>query len=330
MPAMTLGLGILGLGVQGRRMLARLAEHDRVRAVAGWDPSRESVVAAAKAGLAMAASAADVIHMPGVDCVFIASPPAAHMELANRAFDAGKAVFCEKPLAVDFESARHTIERIAREGLRGAVNFSLASSPGLAAVQAALEQREVGALQAIEIEVAFRAWPRPWQADAGRWLSGRSEGGFTREVLSHFVFVLQRALGRATVVGSRVGYGTGPTDAEVMLSSRLVAGGIPVSIEGVVGGDLDDFNRFALVGSNGTMEFREWLASRRRPGATAFELAAAGSRPGYLRQLDQLAAFIEGKPHTLPDFAEALAVQETIEAMLATKAGKNESGESKE
>jgi hypothetical protein len=72
-----------------------------------------------------------------------------------------------------------------------------------------------------------------------------------------------------------------------------------------VGGDAADFNRFAIVRERGTVEFREWLST-----------PARGARPPYLLQLDQLAAFIEGKAHTLPGFQEALAVQETIEGML--------------
>jgi predicted dehydrogenase len=303
-------------------MVARLAEHERVRAVAAWDPSAAGVEAARAAGLVLARSAEELIGVPGVDCIYIASPPIAHMELANRAFDAGLPVFCEKPLAVDSGSARRTIARIAKERLRGAVNFSLASSPGLAAAQSSTTRDAVGRLQEVVIEVSFRAWPRPWQAEAGTWLAERREGGFTREVLSHFVFVLQRILGKAAVERSLVGYSGNPKDeslvgSEVSLDASLRAGGVPVRVNGVVGGDLDDFNRFALVGERGSVEFREWLTSRRMPGASAFESTSGGARPAYLRQLDELAAFIEGKPNLLPDFAEALAVQDTIEAMLA-------------
>jgi predicted dehydrogenase len=298
-------------------MLARLAEHEGVRAVGAWDPSPASIAAIGASGLRIAASAEELIGMAGIDCVYVASPPDSHLEHANRAFDAGLPVFCEKPLAVDFEAARRTIARIEKEGLRGAVNFSLASSAGLAAVQAAIAQDGIGRLQGIEIEVAFARWPRPWQSGAGRWLAERREGGFTREVLSHFIFVLQRVLGQAAVEKSAVAYPKDGAGSETGLSAELRAGGVAVRVSGSVGGGADDFNRFALVGERGTIEFREWLASRRGPGSTAFESSQPGARPGYLRQLDQLAAFVEGKPHVLPGFAEALAVQETIEAMLS-------------
>src|SRR6185295_15514035 len=139
--------------------------------------------------------------------------------------------------------ARATIERIGREGYRAAVNFSLAASAGLAALLAAVEREEAGALRAVELEVSFRAWPRPWQSAAGRWLAEREEGGFTREVLSHFVFALQRALGKAVVEQSVARY-PDDTHSETTLSARLRAGSIPVAIEGRVGGESADFKRF--------------------------------------------------------------------------------------
>lgn len=311
-----IGLGIIGLGVQGRRMLARLAEHDRLRAVAGWDPQPASLRGTGS-DLPLARSPDELLLTAGVQCVYIASPPASHLEHAHRAFDAGLPVFCEKPLAVDFAEARLAISRIEREKLHAAVNFSLAASPGLAAVEAAAAGKELGALREVRIGCAFREWPRPWQAAAGRWLAGRDEGGFTREVLSHFVFVLQRVLGKAEVVASSVTYPDDGVGSERKLSARLLARGVPVSIEGEIGGEAADDNRFELVFEGGTAEFREWLSSRR--GAPP--LAPPGGRPPYLGQLDQLADFVEGRPHALPGFAEALAVQQTIEALLAPGPG---------
>lgn len=313
--AVTVRLGILGYGVQGRRMVARLAEHDCVRAIAAWDPSRQGLDAARAGGLEVAASAAELVRVPGIDCVYIASPPDSHLAHADLAFDAGLPVFCEKPLAVDFDHARRTIERIERDGLRAAVNFSLASSAGLEALGRAVADESLGCLREIHIAAAFKAWPRPWQAGAGRWLAERREGGFTREVLSHFVFVLQRVLGPARVLQSAVTYPGDTAASEASVCAQLVAGGVPVRVEGRVGGEAADFNRFALVRERGMVEFNEWLSSRRGDGPVTPQSPEA--RPAYLRQLDQLVALVEGRPHSLPGFAEALAVQETIEAILA-------------
>ena len=314
-------IGIISLGVMGQRMLARLAEHPQTRALVAWDPEPAAVAEAQKRypGLTIATNPAQLVATAALDCLYIASPPASHLGYAHLGFDAGLAVFSEKPLTVDFAAGRAAIARIEAESRRAAVNFSLASSPGLAAMKAAISDGSIGVPERVEIELAFDQWPRTWQAAAGRWLAERAEGGFAREVLSHFVFVLQRALGTATVEEARPNYPADGVGAERALKARLMAGGVPVTVEAQVGGKLPDFNRMTLVGSAGAIEIHDWFGLRRRRGDG--EWIAEGTpqsnrQAGQSGQLDQLAAMIEGRAHTLPGFAEALAVQETIEAIL--------------
>jgi len=316
-------IGVISLGVMGLRMLVRLAEHPQARVLAAWDPNPVAVAEVQKRypDLAIAATAADVIGAPGLDCVYIASPPASHLAYAHQGFDAGLAVFCEKPLTVDFAAGRKAIARIETERHRSGVNFSLATSPGLAAMTAAINEGSIGEPKRVEIELAFDRWPRTWQAAAGRWLAERAEGGFSREVLSHFVFVLQRALGQATVEEARPDYPDDGVASERALKARLAAGGVPVMIDAKVGGSLPDFNRMTLVGSTGAIEIHDWFGLRRRRNDgdwIAAGTAQSNRQIGQSAQLDQVVAMIEGRPHTLPSFAEALAVQETIEAILRT------------
>ncbi len=314
-------IGIISLGVMGQRMLARLAEHPRARAVVAWDPNPSAVAEARKRfpELRIAATAADVIAAPALDCIYIASPPSSHLAYAHQGFDAGLAVFCEKPLTVDFAEGRKAIARIGAERQRAGVNFSLATSPGMAAMQAAIADGSIGKPERVEIELAFDQWPRAWQALAGRWLAERAEGGFSREVLSHFVFVLQRALGQAKVEQAKPDYPADAVGAERALTARLKAVGIPVTVAARVGGELPDFNRMTLIGSAGALEIHDWFGLRRRGkdgGWIAVGTPQTNRLAGQSGQLDQVVAMIEGRAHTLPGFAEALAVQETIEAVL--------------
>ncbi|MBP6900246.1 MAG: Gfo/Idh/MocA family oxidoreductase [Burkholderiaceae bacterium] len=323
-----LHIGVIGLGVMGQRMLARLADHPRLRATHVWDADASAMARTLQAhpglGLQAADSAQALIAAPGLHSLYIATPPAPHMALSNLAFDAGLAVLCEKPLTVDFDAARQTIARIQAQGLRAAVNFSLASSPGLAVLQQAWQQQPGGLLGralSAQVELAFAAWPRPWQAAAGAWLAQRAEGGFTREVLSHFIFVLQRVLGPARVLQAQPVYPADGLGAETALQARLEAGGIPIEIAARIGGEVDDHNRLLLRGSQGEIELREWFGvQQRRHGdaaATTPDDAATLRSRGQADQLTQWVALIEGRPHGLPGFAEALAVQQTIEALLA-------------
>ena len=324
-----LNIGLIGLGVMGQRMLTRLAAHPRLRAHRVWDadPAALARTLAADAALAGADSADALIADPDLHGLYIATPPAAHMALSHAAFDAGLAVLCEKPLTVDFDAADRVIERIAREQHRAAVNFSLASSHGLATLQShfgAGSNAPLGPLQSVHIELEFAAWPRPWQAEAGAWLSQRAEGGFAREVLSHFVFVLQRVLGPASVRASAVVYPDDALAAETALDARLQVGPVVVTIQGRVDAAVEaaDRNRMTWTARDGAIELRDWfgLTQQRRGAAEPTRDDAAASRTaGQNEQLDQWVRMIERQPHRLPDFGEALAVQATIEALLRAR-----------
>ncbi len=317
-----LNVGVIGLGVMGQRMLARLAAHKRLQAVAVWDADPAAIAKTLQTWpvLRAADSAADLIATAGLHSLYIATPPAPHMALSELAFDAGLAVFCEKPLTVDFVAARTCIARIERENLRAAVNFALASAPGLAQLQAAFGSNSslpLGALSEVRLELAFAAWPRPWQAGAGAWLSERIEGGFTREVLSHFIFALQRVLGMASVKRSLASYPTDGRSAETELQALLQIGAVKVQISGRVGGELADHNLMLWSAANGEIELGQWFSRiEQRGGSKPQELSGDLRQAAHSDQLDQWVALIEGKPHSLPGYAEALAVQQTIEALL--------------
>lgn len=323
-----LSIGVIGLGVMGQRMLARLAGHARLRVTRVWDENPEMLaqVLAHYPLLRAADSATALIREPGLHGLYIATPPGPHLRLSEQAFDAGLAVLCEKPLTTDFAAGAACIARIEQERRRAAVNYSLASSTGLATLQLAFgagARRPLGSLKDVSISLRFSAWPRPWQSGAGAWLSQRQEGGFTREVLSHFIFVLQRVLGPAEVRHSRVNWPADGLGSETALTATLIAGGVPVHIDAAVGGDRADDNRMVWRASEGEIELRDWFGvTQQRAGEHAQSLGDADALrvTGMTDQLSHWAAMLEGRSHSLPGFAEALAVQHTIEALLQGKA----------
>ena len=317
-----IALGLIGFGIMGERLLRAALEHatESVTPVAVWDPAPEAAarLAAIAPGVPMLASAEAVIA--ACDCLYVAAPPAAHIPLAEAAFAAGRAVFLEKPLATDLGLARAFLARAEASGARAAVNFPMASSPAvtqLAQWQAALKP------EALEIEVGFATWPRGWQQGAVGWLGKRDEGGFTREVVSHFLFLTRRRLGPLVLQEASVSYPAGD-GAETAIRARLTAGGVPVTLSGGVGTTAkDDHNTWTL---NGRIRLRDWSFAEtlgtdgtwaQAPDAQPNEKM----RPLVLRgQLAGVAAMTAGQPHHLATLREALEVQEVVEAILSAPA----------
>jgi predicted dehydrogenase len=315
-------LGIVGFGIMGERLARFAAGHPQVRLSGVWDPAPEAAarLAAAAPGVPMLGSAAEVIAR--CDCLYVASPPAFHLEHARAAFAAGKAAFLEKPLAVDVAAARAFVADFA--DARGAVNFPMASSPAVAQLSA--WRAEAGAPREAAITIAFAAWPRSWQRDAAAWLDRREQGGFTREVVSHFLFLTRRQLGPLALDAARARFDA-PGRSETAIAARLTAGGVPVTLSGGVGTTLaDDHNEWRLESAAGAIRLRDWSFAERRAPDGAWHPAPDAlpnerMRPLVLaRQLDGVAAMTRGQPHHLATLREALEVQEAVEAILAQSA----------
>jgi predicted dehydrogenase len=315
-------IAIIGFGIQGRRMVASLVAHPLFRIAAVWDPDEAARTAAAGVAAATPAEVGAIFADRAIDCVYVASPPRSHLDYVVRALDAGKAVFCEKPLATDAAAAHAVVERIERSQARAAINFSLANAPAFLAARAALAQGAIGRPQRIAIDVAFRRWPRPWQADAVGWLGGGAEGGFTREVVSHFLWATRRIFGPIAVTGHTV-VRPAPQAAETRLAAAFTAGAVVGAVDGHVSDDApaDDVNAWLVEGDSGALRLFDWnrLALGADGQLREQDLGSAEERREASRtgQLYALAALIDGRPHDLASFREALDVQLAAEAMLA-------------
>lgn len=316
-----LKLGIIGAGIMGERLARAALEQaaGSVEIVGIWDPS----------AAAMARIGAELPSVPhlgsaealtsAADCVYVASPPASHLGHARRALEAGKAAFCEKPLAVDVADSEAFVA--ANHGARAAVNFPFASS--LAVVRLAEWMAAIGPLRTLTIDVAFRVWPRPWQHDAASWLDRPAEGGFTREVVSHFLFLARRLLGPLSLMEQLVQF---PEDgaSERDIRARLTAGDIPVNLTGNVGNaPKDDHNAWTLRGDGGAIRLRDWSFAERQLHDGTWQadpeaLPNERMRPVVLkRQLDGVAKMALGQAHHLATLQEAFDVQKIVEAILA-------------
>jgi predicted dehydrogenase len=313
-------IGIIGLGVMGERMVRQMNSHRSFVVAAAWDPAEGAAEKLARLSPAarFAESAQALVADPAIDGVYIASPPASHLAHVQRAFDRGKPVLCEKPLATDVNEARAAVARVEREARAAAINFPFASAPAMRAIASGLRSGELGAIRGIDIILRFAHWPRAWQESA-TWLARRAEGGFVREVLSHFLFLTQRLIGPLRIGKTRVDYPATGDGAESGITAELDAGSVPVRIDGRVGGAEADLNRWILSAERGAFELHDWYSLKRRinGGWLDVDFGEGASRELAARaQLEAFSAMLQGKAHGLASFREGLAVLESVETML--------------
>lgn len=116
--------GILGASGFARKTMAPAlneARRSRLAAIATRDPARAAPFAQIAPGLRVHDSYEALLADPDIDAVYVPLPNALHVDWSIRAAEAGKAVLCEKPIALhasDFDrliAARDTSRHLIAE-----------------------------------------------------------------------------------------------------------------------------------------------------------------------------------------------------------------------
>ncbi|MBF9233172.1 Gfo/Idh/MocA family protein [Microvirga alba] len=294
------GVGVLGLGVIGRRLIEGFKANPQFDVIAGYDPSPVDV------DVPRATSVQDLIDNPAIACIYIATPPATHEDLVRAVARAGKAIFCEKPLAASRSSATACVEVALH--VPAAVNFPFATAPAAVRLKELVETGALGEGLSAHLKVRFKTWPRGWQHGAAGWLAGPEQGGFTREVVSHFVFLALRLFGPATLIERQVERGASGTETRIRATLQFAH--CRLTIDGAVEGEIDDLNHFEVKGSKGSAVMSDWYRLRHASGDIEPARADGG-------QIAELAKLLAGEPCRLATMPEAAAVVDIVEGILS-------------
>ncbi len=144
----SIGFAVIGAGRMGKlhaRHLAGAVDGAHLVRVVDAD-----VAAAARAAYGGAASGTDLaaaLADPAVRAVVIASPTTLHAEHLMAAARAGKAIFCEKPVAQDLESTAAALAVVADAGVPFQIGFNRRYDPGYAEVARSVHAGELGRVE---------------------------------------------------------------------------------------------------------------------------------------------------------------------------------------
>ena len=143
-----------------------------------------------------------MLSHPGLEAVSIVTPPNLHYEMALAAFEAGKHVFCEKPLAMNQQQAKEMWEKSRKAGLTGMVTHEFRFTPARAYMKELLTQGYIGTMRNVSITM-FIAGRQG--RDPSDWRTRYSQGGGQLGGIgSHYIDCLRDWFGEITGVGGRV------------------------------------------------------------------------------------------------------------------------------
>jgi predicted dehydrogenase len=195
MPTKEVGIGIAGYGMMGKAhsyaytvapVMRSLPVRPRLRVISGRDKDRVAHAAGAYGFESWVTDWRELVNRPDVDIVDICTPPGTHAEIAAAAAAAGKAVICEKPLAVSYRQAAGAADAARRAGVLNAVGFNYRCLPAVSLMKRMVHEGSVGKV---------RLWRATWLSDEFvdpaipfDWRFDRSMGGSTiADLGSHLI-----------------------------------------------------------------------------------------------------------------------------------------------
>jgi myo-inositol 2-dehydrogenase / D-chiro-inositol 1-dehydrogenase len=147
-----LKIAVIGTGFIGSVHAKNVARHPGADLVAVNDANFEfAKKTAAATGAQPVADIADIFEDKNIEAVVIATPTNTHVEYLTRAANAGKAIYCEKPIGLDYGEAEKAVTAVRKTHVPVMLGFNRRFDASHAAVKQAVEKGEVGKVEIIQL-----------------------------------------------------------------------------------------------------------------------------------------------------------------------------------
>lgn len=205
-------------------------------------------------------NADELIANPQVDAIYIATPPDAHLEYAEKSMRAGKPTYVEKPMARNYAECE-AMNRISREtGVPLFVAYYRRTLPYFIKLKELIENRAVGDIRCVILALHWPPYPEETGMPAQpRWrvFPEISGGGHFHDLASHQFDFLEYALGPVKVAKgiSRNQAGLYPADDLVVSNFEFESGVLGTGSWCFTVNQAQRLDRAEIIGSAGKISF---------------------------------------------------------------------------
>jgi len=147
-------IGVIGCGQMGMEIVRSLVKcNPRLNIAALYDPNKRSVERATselKSSTIVCSNYQEIVEMPSLQWVMIASWNSYHCEQTVAAFKEGKNVFCQKPLALNLDEVIQMYEAWKQSGKMFNLGFTLRYSPHYRKIKQLISEGRIGNVISME------------------------------------------------------------------------------------------------------------------------------------------------------------------------------------
>jgi predicted dehydrogenase len=203
--------------------------------------------------------AGDLINDPEVDIVYIATPPESHAELAIKVLQAGKPVYVEKPMAINYQESLRMLEAAKTYKQKLFVAYYRRALPYFLRIKKLIELEAFGKPQVVHAAF-FRP---PLTSDKNKklhtWRINKeiAGGGYFYDMASHTIDILMFLLGKITKANGITGNVAGWYDAEDTVSASFLfeSGVIGSAVWYYASPQSEQRDWIEITGKNGSVRF---------------------------------------------------------------------------
>ena len=355
-----IGIGLIGTGYMGK---CHALAWNAVKPVFGDGP-RPKLVHLAEVSADLAARKAEefgfekatgswreLIADPAVEVISVTTPNAFHPEMAIAALEAGKHVWCEKPMAVAFADAERMAAAAKTSGKVTALGYNYIQNPVIRHIKQLLAEGAIGEVNHVRFEMDedFMADPEAlfyWKSEASSGYGALDDFGVHPLSLIQYLFGdVRRVIARLAMPyadrpareGGRrkvetydiasilIELETGATGTMALNRSAWGRKGrIAMQVfgsKGTIAYDQERMNEFQLFrteGRNTEQGFSTVLTAPTHPPYDRF-IPAPGHGLGFnelkIIECHELLKAIAGQPAQIVDFDKGLEIERTVHAM---------------
>lgn len=306
----TVRIGIIGAGFARSTQIPGFKNCDGARIIAIASAHRENAAKVARE-FDIENVAADwraLIARDDIDLVSIVTPVVTHCEMTLAALQSGKAVLCEKPMAMNADEALRMTNKAQEAGVLALIDHELRFLPGRLKLRELLRRGEIGKVRHAKLTFRSdsRADPnRPWNWWSDKRQGGGALGAIGSHVVDGFRWLLDAEISEvscnlATHISERTDEGgvsrQVTTDDEANMLLRFADGDLTEGATGNVSTSLVEPGKpehcLELFGSEGAFRIEEggdlWQAAVgsgewKRVGVDRSELALGMRDGGWAR-----------------------------------------------
>lgn len=282
----------------------------------------------------------EITESSEIDVVAIATPPSTQARIAASALNAGKSVFCEKPIASNWNEAKGLWELSSQKKIPLVVDFEFPQIPSWKEARSMITSSKLGNIRQVQYDWHTESYvnkpDKAWTA-CKSWKNNASNGGVLNLFGSHVLYNIEWFLGRISTLKAHIVkpvQGENFAERNVCMTATMESG-CPVTIS---------ITNDAFCGTGHSITFYGDLGTIRLSNGSAdyikgFELFYAGRELQSLKKLtdsgfskmdptntidgrilavkgivDGLVNWIKTGTESKPDIVDGMRVQQLLDA----------------